>query len=177
MPDNVYLDTSAVLRWAFCVGGSPLPRDKAGHDTMERLLAGDHVLVVSPITLIEVTTNLVDKVRDLNGWYAGYDAPQAEATIAALMRHLGSGGRIRARSLSPRAFEMAMMWVAEAVRIRGSRLKAWDALHLSEAVRWARELGEGQVVKLATSNSDFEDFLRVLPELRAHVVVLNVCAP
>jgi hypothetical protein len=43
-------------------------------------------------------------------------------------------------------------------------------------VRWAREL-DGQVVQVATSNSDFDDFLTVMPELTAHVTVLDVCSP
>src|SRR5829696_8008543 len=145
MAEHIYLDTSAVLRWALRLAGSPDPRDIAGHACFERLLASPAELRLSPVTIIEVVTNLNRKVRATNDWYASFGAQQAEETVAALLEHLRSGGRIVARELGPRAFETAMMWVAEAVRIGGAKLLAWDAVHLYEAVRWSRELGDSEV--------------------------------
>jgi len=84
-------------------------------------------------------------------------------------------GRIMGRNLSPRAFETAMMYVDQATRLAKAKLLAWDAVHLSEAVRWSLE--RGAPVKIATSNGDFARFLEVLPELQAHVSVLDVTAP
>lgn len=177
MSDPTYLDTSAVLRWALHNGGSPSPRDAAGHTMLERLLASDAPVVLSPVTIIEVTTNLNRKVRATNDWFATFDAATAERTIAELMNLLRPGGRIVPRNLGPRAFETAMMWVAEAVRIGGARLLAWDAVHLYEAVRWSRELGAGRIVQVATSDSDFDDFIGIMPELAQHVAIFDVCAP
>ncbi len=172
--DRVYLDTSALLRWAFYLGGSPSQRDLVGHATVELLLNSDAVLTVSPVTLIEVTSNLNSKVRALEEWYSGFDAAKAEKVRARLMAHMACG-RILGRNLGARAFEMAMMYVTQVTRLAGAKLLAWDALHLYEAVRWSLELDDDVTVKIATSDSDFGRFLEVLPEFGEYVEVLDVC--
>jgi predicted nucleic acid-binding protein len=173
--DHVYFDTSALLRWAFCLGGSPDRRDLSGHATVESLLGSEATLAVSPVTLIEVVSNINSKVRASGEWYGGFDIAKAEKTQGRLMSHIACG-RIRGRNLGTRAFEMAMMYVAQITQLANAKLLAWDALHLYEAVRWSLELGDGIVVKIATSDSDFERFLEVLPDFCNHVEILDVCA-
>jgi hypothetical protein len=172
--DRVYLDTSALLRWAFYLGGSPLPNDSIGHATMELLLSSDAVLAASPITLIEVASNINGKVRATDEWYSGFDAAKAEKVRAQLMSQMACG-RILGRNLGARAFEMAMMYVTQVTQLAGAKLLAWDALHLYEAVRWSLELDDDVTVKIATSDSDFGRFLEVLPEFGEYVEVLDVC--
>jgi hypothetical protein len=100
VPDHLYLDTSAVLRWAFLIGGSPLPRDAEGHATFEALVASDALIALTPITLIEVASNLNRKIRSADDWYARFGAAEAEAAQTSLMRLLGSG-RLEGRNLGP----------------------------------------------------------------------------
>ena len=173
MSDYTYLDTSALLRWAFHKAGSPKPRDAAGHTCVESLVSGDTDLALSSVTLIEFSSNINSKVRAQDDWYVGFTEADAEAAQVSLMGLIRSG-RVVGRNLGPRSFEMAMMYVDQATKLASAKLLAWDALHLVEAVRWSLEVVD--VVAIATSDSDFARFLQVLPELAAHVSVLDVTA-
>jgi hypothetical protein len=169
--EPVYLDASSVLRWAFHIGGSPSPRDEVGYRCLESLIGGTGALALSTVTLIEVTSNTNSKLRATDDWYASFGDEQAEAVQVRLMELIRTG-RIEARNLGPRAFEVAIMYVNQATAIARAKLLAWDAVHLAEAVRWSIERDEQ--VLIATSDGDFPRFLTVLPELGTRVRVLDV---
>lgn len=176
MTDYIYLDTSVLMRWLFMHAGSPEERDKVGGQTFETLLNSDAQLRLSPITVVETSTNLHNKVRDTNGWFGTFDGPQAERSTAKLMTEIATG-RIEAVDLGARTFETALMWVSETARLGAKWLPTWDACHLAEAVHWSRELGPEVSVQLATSDRHFAEFLEVLPGLASEVAVLDVTVP
>ena len=57
---------------------------------------------------------------------------------------------------------------------QGRRMRGWDAIHLDEAARWARDVGEK--VTVATSDDDLEKAIGLFPEFGTYLAVLDVTA-
>lgn len=174
MPDLVYLDTSALVRYALAINGSPEQRDQTGKQTLRGLLESDARLGASPITLAEFSSVIYTHLRDNAGWLTKFDEAAVDRADTELMTWIATGA-VRVRNLGARALEMGMSYVGAASREHGRKMKAWDAIHLYEACRWSRESGE-QVV-IATADSDFQGFLDVFPEFTEHVSLLDTTAP
>ena len=172
MPDHVYLDASVVVHYALGINGSPEQGDQKGEQGLQALLDSDARLGASPVTVAEFSSVMYTKLRDGAGWLAGFDEAAVDRADAAFMRWIATG-RVRIRPLGARAFEMGMAYVSSASR-QQRKMKAWDAIHLYEACRWARELNE-QVV-LATADKDFTRFLEVFPEFGKQVRLLDTTA-
>jgi predicted nucleic acid-binding protein len=169
MTELVYLDTSALMRWACATSGSPDPKDELGRETLEALVAGPAQLGGSPITVAEFTSVLHDHVRSQEPWAAYFGSEDADRCMKKFMAWLAEGA-IEIRPLGRRAFEMGMAYVSS-VSARGRKMRGWDAIHLYEACRWARE--SGQRVKLATSDKDFRKTIELFPEFGDYVDVLH----
>lgn len=168
--DFVYLDTSALMRWAAAVSGSPKDRDKRGQRKIESLIAGNDKLAGSPITVAEYTSVLYDFVRSQEEWASFFDASDADACTEQFMKWLADGS-IAIRPLGRRAFEMGMAYVGMVAK-QGRKMRGWDAIHLYEACRWAREVE--QKVVLATSDKDFAKMIALFPEFGEYVDVVDV---
>jgi hypothetical protein len=172
MADLVYVDTSALMRWACASAGSGDARDQAGKATLEKLLRGPDRVCGSPITVAEFTSVLHDHVRTNEVWGDYFDADDADQCMKQFMGWLAND-KVAIRELGRRAFEMGMAYVAM-VAGQGRRMRGWDAIHLYEACRWAREAGE-QVV-LASSDGDFQKTIDLFPEFGRFVRVLDTTA-
>jgi hypothetical protein len=157
------------MRWACATSGSPHARDHSGKHALEVLLNGPSELCGSPITVAEYTSVLYDHVRSDESWASYFEAIDADRCIKQFMEWLADD-TITIRPLGRRAFEMGMAYVG-AVAAQGRRMRGWDAIHLYEACRWARETGE-QVV-LATSDHDFQKAVNLFPEFGNFVSILN----
>lgn len=172
MADFTYLDTSALMRWASATSGSPSDRDERGRKAVDRLLAGPSQVGASPVTIAEYTSVLFDHVRSQEDWASFFDAKDADRCTEQFMKWL-SDGSITVRPLGRRAFEMGMAYVGM-VGKTGKKMRGWDAIHLYEAGRWARDLG--QKVAIATSDKDFEKMIKLYPEFGDYVEVIDVTA-
>ena len=170
VPDRVYLDTSAIVRYALGSNGSPDQRDINGEKALRGLIEGNHRVAASPVTLAELSSVLYTQMRDSTGWFANFNEPEVLKAEHDLMGWIASG-TVRVRNLGPRAFEMGMSYVSAATREHGRKMKAWDAIHLYEATRWSLEHDEQ--VTLATADKDFTGFLDAFPEFSKHVVLLD----
>lgn len=169
MAERVYLDTSALMRWACATSGSADARDHRGKLALDGLLAGPQELGGSPITVAEYTSVIHDHVRTNEPWGAYFASEDADRCVKQFMQWLADE-TLAIRPLGRRAFEMGMAYVSS-VAARGRRMRGWDAIHLYEACRWARETGE-QVV-IATSDHDFQKTVNLFPEFCAFVRVLD----
>jgi hypothetical protein len=165
----VYLDSSALMRWALAIGGSTETRDCRGCEVLKELEASGQPLVASPITIAEFTSVLHDAVRTEKPWGAFFELSDADQCTETFMRWLADGA-IEIRPLGRRAFEMGMAYVAMVAR-EGRRMRGWDAIHLYEACRLARE--GGVPVTLATSDGDFAKILELFPEFARFVQILD----
>jgi hypothetical protein len=170
--DLVYLDTSALMRWATGICGSPDERDERGKQALEALVAGSQQLGGSPITIAEFTSVLHDHVRSDKEWASYFEAEDATSCMQQFMMWLADG-TIAIRPLGRTAFEVGMAYV-EMVSARGRKMRCWDAIHLFEACRWARDAGT--MVTIATSDGDFAKVITLFPEFSTYVDVLDVCA-
>jgi predicted nucleic acid-binding protein len=166
------LDASVLVHYALGINGSPEPGDQNGTQGLQALIDSDARLGASPITLAEFSSVMYTKLRDSAGWLASFDEAAVDRADAELMRWIATG-QVRIRPLGARAFEMGMAYVSSASR-QQRKMKAWDAIHLYEACRWARELDE-QVV-LATADKDFTRFVDIFPEFGRQVRLLDTTA-
>jgi len=157
------------MRWACAASGSTDVRNQRGQDALDRLLAGPQEVCGSPITVAEYTSKIYDHVRTNEPWGAYFGSEDADRCVKQFMQWL-SDETLTIRPLGRRAFEMGMAYVS-AVAARGRRMRGWDAIHLYEACRWAREIGE-QVV-LATSDADFQKTVNLFPEFGAFVRICD----
>jgi hypothetical protein len=126
---------------------------------------------VSPLTLAEFSNGLYKLVRRETGPQAFFDNTHAVSAEQVLMDQLASG-RIKGRRLSERAYEVGMSWVATATRAHGRSVYSWDAIHMYEACRWARELK--QTVVIATGDSDFQALCDIWPEFTRFVTLVDL---
>jgi hypothetical protein len=160
------------MRWACAASGSTDARDHGGKLVLDGLLAGSQEVCGSPITVAEYTSVIYDHVRTSEFWGAYFESEDADRCVKEFMQWLADE-RLTIRPLGRRAFEMGMAYVSS-VAARGRRMRGWDAIHLYEACRWARETGE-QVV-IATSDSDFQKTVNLFPEFGTFVRVLDTTA-
>lgn len=158
------------MRWAVALGGSPFDRDERGRQKVEALIAGQQELGASPITIAEFTSVLHDHVRTDEAWGSFFKASDADECTKRFMEWLATGS-LRVRPLGRRAFEMGMAYVAM-VAEHGRRMRGWDAIHLYEAARWARDAQSR--VTIATCDDDFVKVIELFPEFREHLDVLDV---
>ena len=170
--DLIYLDTSALMRWALATGGSPEDRDLRGCQALEELISGPQQLSGSPITIAEFTSVLHDAVRSEKPWASFFEASDADRCTEQFMKWLADEC-IRIRPLGRRAFEIGMAYVTSTSRM-GRGIRGWDAIHLYEACRWAREAGEK--VTIATSDDDFAKAIKLFPEFGNYVDILDTTA-
>lgn len=166
-----YLDTSALVHWALGVGGSPEPDDKTGMNSVAGLIASDCTVAATPVTLVELNTVLYTKVRAGDGWLSKYGTEELDEAWSQLMTWLETE-EILVRNLGLRTFEKTMACVSDATCLNGRNVRAWDVVHLYEALRWADEVEN--TVAVATSDQDFAVLLEIFPEFGPHVQILDV---
>jgi hypothetical protein len=169
----VYLDTSAVVRFGLSLAGSPEQRDIDGCKAFEQLLKSDARVAASPVTLAEYCSVLHTHLRREDGWLQGFGEQQVDLAEGELMGLIAKN-RVRIRPLGSRAFEIGMSYVSAASREHSLSFKAWDAIHLYEAGRWAREINERVIV--ATADTDFQKFIDVFPGFAVHISLLDTTA-
>lgn len=173
MPDPTYLDANPLIYWAAGRVGSADARDQAGHTGLEEALASKDPLALSPITLGEFSSGLYKLVRregDPHGFFTNDHAIAAEQRVMDLL----ASGRLKGRPLGARAFEVGMSLVATATREHGRSVYVWDAIHVYEACRWARELE--RTVTIATADSDFAAICDIWPEFMRFVQLKDLSA-
>ncbi len=159
--DAIYFDANPLVNWAAGRAGCPDLRDQVAYRNIETLVGGDSSLYLSPLTLVEVNSTLYKLVRRNEGVHSDFSVADAADAEQQLM-HWIADKRIEVPQLGQRAFEVGMSYVAAATRQHGRRVYAWDAIHLFQACRLARELQ--QTVVIATADSDFTTLVEVFPE-------------
>lgn len=120
-----------------------------------------NVWAMSEVTLIEYHSNISGILRDSNAQRAAFDEAWAREAQALLMERIRDR-RIQMLDLSPKAFEAAMRLISRATAEHSRFLDSWDAVHLHQAGRWARERGER--VLIVTNDRHFRNFFEVFPE-------------
>jgi hypothetical protein len=171
VPDPTYLDANPLIYWAAGRAGSGELRDVAGCRNLDALFSSKAPLAVSPITLAEFSNGVFKLVRRETQAHAFFANDHAVAAEQALMDLLASG-RIKGRNLGARAFEVGMSLVATATREHGRSVYTWDAIHMYEACRWARELDKPVVI--ATADSDFLAICEIWPAFTRFVVLQDL---
>ena len=166
MADVIYFDSNLLVYWAAGRSGSQEPRDRQSTANVEHIVKGNSALYLSPLTLVEFNSVLYKLVRQKQGPYSQIDSTAAASAEQQLMKWIADK-RIVVPQLGQRAFEVGMSYVASATRQHGRRVYAWDAIHLFEVCRLARQL-DTRVV-LATSDSDFASLLEIFPEFNTYV--------
>lgn len=161
VPKTIYFDANMLAYWAAGRAGSADPQDQAAHRNVETLVKGDDALYLSPLTLLELNSTLYKLVRRAEEPHASFSMDDASDAEQQLMSWI-AGGRFDVRPLAPRAFEVGMSYVAAATRKAGRRVHGWDAIHMFQACRLARELGH--TVVIATADGDFSTLVDVFPE-------------
>lgn len=169
--EPIYLDANPLVYWAAGRVGSAEPRDEAGYRNLDALFSSKAPLAISPITLAEFSNGLYKLVRRETDVHAFFTNDHAVSAEQALMDLLASG-RIKGRNLGVRAFEVGMSLVATATREHGRSVYTWDAIHMYEACRWARELDKP--VAIATADSDFLAICEIWPAFTRFVVLQDL---
>jgi hypothetical protein len=169
--DPTYLDANPLIYWAAGRAGSADAKDQRGLASVEALLASKAPIAVSPITLAEFSSVLHKLVRREEPPHDFFDIDDAVAAEQGLMDLLATG-RVIGRNLGARAFEAGMSYVAAATREYRRKVYAWDAIHIYEAARWARELE--RPVFIGTSDADFQSILAIWPEFGAFVSIVEL---
>lgn len=161
------------MRWSEGRSGSTEIRNIVGQQNLNDLVDGPCELIASPITIAEYTSVLHDFVRTDKPWGAYFTEEAAEDCLRKFMGFL-SDGSIAIKPLGRRAYEVGLAYVTYISRL-GRRMRGWDAIHLYEACRWAREVD--QQVSVATSDPDFRKVISVAPEFGRYVEPLDITQP
>jgi hypothetical protein len=138
------------------------------------LVDGEDDLYLSPLTLLELNSTLYKLVRrskEPHAFFAVQDASDAERQIMTWI----AADRIAVPQLGQRAFEVGMSYVAAATRQHGRRVHGWDAIHMFQACRLARQLGHSVVI--ATADGDFSTLVTAFPEFGRLVEIRDYAAP
>ena len=159
--DAIYFDANPLVYWAGGRAGSADSQDQTAYSNIEILVAGDSELFLSPLTLVELNSALYKLVRRSEGAHAAFSVTDAANAEQQVMNWIAAG-RIEVPQLGRRAFEIGMSYVAAATRQHGRRVYGWDAIHLFQACRLARELQ--RLVVVATADSDFATLVEIFPE-------------
>jgi len=166
-----YFDTNTLVYWAESRAKSVCDTNvemKIG-TLVERLILDPSVrTAVSEITLAEFHDVICAKWRDGNR--PELSEEWADEVESALMKWIEQS-RLHVLPMPPKLIEKAMNYVMSVTREKQGGLRAWDAAHTNQAVEWARELGE--VVIVVTRDGDFEKLLKIYPEFRRFVNLLN----
>lgn len=166
MTSYTYLDTGALVRHAEGAAAQVIDRAAQIRPHLTKMLNdSDAVVACSEITLVEFHDVLTTYLR------AGgvYDGNWWEECRRDLWERVDSGS-ILVLPTPPRVFDQVMALITLATKEHGRKLKAWDAMHLFIAARWAFELGAK--VKLVTSDGDL-DVASILG-FEAYVDVVNL---
>lgn len=166
MTSYTYLDTGALMRHAESMVTDIPDRAALIRPHVTKLLNdSDAVVACSEITLVEFHDVLTTYLRG----GGVYDGEWWDACRRDLWERVDAGS-ILVLPTPPKVFDQVMALVTLATKEHGRKLKAWDAMHLLIAARWAYELGTK--VNLVTSDSDL-DVVSVLG-FEAHVEVVNL---
>lgn len=149
-----YLDANGIVCWADARVASPIALDLRVGGVVNGLINGPELTAISEITLLEVHSTIHVHLRDTAR--PQQNEAWADATMEEVMRWLADG-RLQMRSLAPKLAEMAMVNIEQVARLGGRlgvplKIRAWDAAHIFQALRWSRELGA--VVTIVTGDKD-----------------------
>lgn len=167
-----YLDANGLVCWADARVPTPAALDARVGAVVDRLVHGGDVTAISEITLLEVHSTIHKHALDSR--LPQHDLPWADAAITDLMEWLATGD-LQVLAVPPKVAEMAMVNIEQVSKLRqklGTSLKirAWDAAHIYQAARWAREIGErvtivtadADVILVVTSEPAFSRYLDIL---------------
>lgn len=172
--EAIYFDANTLAYWAAGRANSGDPQDQAAHGNVELLVESENDLYLSPLTLLELNSTLYKLVRRNEGPHAAFGVQDASDAERQIMTWIAAG-RISVPQLGQRAFEVGMSYVAAATRQYGRRLHGWDAIHMFQACRLARQLGHSVVI--ATADGDFATLIEVFPEFSGLVEIRDYAAP
>jgi hypothetical protein len=171
--DAIYFDANMLAYWAAGRARSEDSQDRVAYTNIERLVASDADLFFSPLTLVELNSTLYKLVRMTDGPHAGFTVGDASGAERQTMAWIAER-RISVPPLGQRAFEVGMSYVTTATREHGRRLHGWDAIHMFQACRLARELERAVII--ATADGDFETLIELFPEFERLVTLHDYSA-
>lgn len=162
-----YFDAEPLLHRADACVASPDPR--CGHigakvDTI--LTDKSATRAMSEVTVGEYWSQVCIRWRDGNR--RQHDRAWAEAAQGTIMKWIQSGV-ITVLPIHSRAMDWALTQVRAATSEQSRNLRAWDAVHLAYATKWARE--SGQKVEIVTGDRAFAGFLEVFPGFQQFVEI------
>ena len=164
-----YCNTNPLLRWAEARVPSASPSCQQIARETERIIeAAGSSFAISEITIVEFHSNLFVFERDTN--QPNFGAAEADQCLEQLMRWINNG-QIQVINQAPKLVEKAMAYVALATRNKACALRAWDAVHLVQAIYWARSISA--YVHIVTSDSVFKKFLMAFPECSEFVKIYD----
>jgi hypothetical protein len=159
-----YLDSNPLLRWAEAkrpaVAEARCLRVEAVLNSWFE--SQSDTVAASEVTLIEVHSNLYSIWRDTKEARSAFDDGWLNDVQTALMGLIESGDLVLL-ALSPKAFELAMRYIGIAADEHRRYLDSWDAVHLHQAERWARDAES--VVQFVSSDGGLANFFDLFPEL------------
>lgn len=164
-----YLDTSALMRRAGAACAAPSLRDSQTGALVQALLDDDVRVAASPLTLIEFRQAIATCWIDSRPISAAFDHQWARDSVLKVMQ-LVADDRIEIVDY-PRLYQDAATLCDVAAR-RGIKFRAWDAIHLMTASRWANE--SGSRVTLVTTDSDYGSFTAVFDFFNSVVSIRNL---
>ena len=164
-----YSDANPLLRWAEAKVPKPSPRcQQIGQETERIIQATDTIFAISEITIAEFHSNLFKFERDTG--MPDFGELEADRCLDQLMKWIVAG-QIQVVDQAPKIIEKAMAYVRLATRNKACALRAWDAVHLTQANYWSRLMDAP--VNIVTNDGVFLDFLRAFPEFTESIRVYN----
>lgn len=163
----VYLDTNALIYLAQCSVGNPAPEHVHCGLRVQTLLDQSAPLVaVTPVGLIEFHDVLAKLWRSSDPNDAQFDQQWVEAEQIRLMS-LISSGRIEILAPPSHMEEKALSFITMATSDYGMNFRAWDAIHLTCALQWAKELNSP--VGFWTADKQFRKFIKAFPFFQKYI--------
>lgn len=168
-----YLDTSCLIRRAELSGPRPSPRSIKSGTPVDALIrsAAPETAAISEIGLAEFHDVVTTMWRNTNAPDELYDETWRDAAIGQTFDDLQTS-RLTVVESSAKAIEQAITLITMATRQFNRKLRVWDAVHLSTAVRWSASTNER--VQLWTTDSDYASFVNVFPHFDKHIEVVNL---
>lgn len=158
------------MRKAEAAVANPNERNKKTSKKVNDIVNDPNIVVaISEHTLLEFHNNIATRWRDTQ--VPEYNQEWAEQSLADVMESIASG-QLEIVPVPPKAAEHAMTLVTIATRDHNNSFRAWDAVHLLTAAAWAWEVGS--VVKLTTTDTDFERFVSLFSYFKAYVAPNNL---
>jgi hypothetical protein len=169
-----YLDANGVVCWCDARVSVPAELDLKVAAVIEGLVNGSDATAISEITLLEIHSILHVHIRD--SARPQHDNAWAESSMDEVMRWLAEG-RVVVRPLATKMAEMAMVNIEQVSRLQAAlgvplKIRAWDAAHIYEALRWSRELGAK--VTIVTGDKDIQAVVREEKAFGAHLEILDL---